>query len=114
LHLLAHGLVWNLFSDLGQLRGQTGQRGLGEDQQTSSGTTLLVDATVTLLEEFGYKKKDDGTEPFTPMYVYEAMNQNRKFKSMLVHSCAPSSAVVLLMRAGPLRIGRTTAGCRRT
>jgi hypothetical protein len=61
---------WNLSSDLGRLAGLTGQ-------QTSGGTTPLVDATVRLLDEFAYKKKDDDSEPFTPMYVYDAMKEKR-------------------------------------
>jgi Ubiquitin carboxyl-terminal hydrolase len=89
LQLLVHCPPFrNLFSDLGRLTGQTGQRGQGEGQQTSSGTTPLVDATVRLLDDFAYKKEDDGTEPFTPMYVYDAMKEKRQFKSMLVRSCA--------------------------
>ena len=74
----------NLFSDLGQTR----QRGQGERQQTSGGTTPLVDATVRLLDEFAYKKEDDDTEPFTSMYVYDAMKEKRQLKSILVRSCA--------------------------
>ena len=78
---------WNLFSDLGRRMGQTGQRGQG-GQQTSGGTTLLVDATIRLLDEFAYKDEGVGTEPFTPMYLYDAMKKNTQFKSMLVRSCA--------------------------
>ena len=78
----------NLFSDLGRLTGLTGQRGQGEGQQTSGGKTLLVDATVRFLDEFAYKKEDDDTEAFTPMYVYDAMKEKRQFKSILVRSCA--------------------------
>jgi hypothetical protein len=79
---------WNLFSDLGRLTGQTGQRGQGVGQQTSGGTKLLVDATVRLLDEFAYKREDDDTKPFTPTYVYDAMKEKRQFKSLLVRSCA--------------------------
>ena len=67
--------------------GQTCQRGQG-GQQSSGGTTLLVDATVRLLGEFAHKDEDDGTEPFTPMYLYDAMKKNTQFKRMLVRSCA--------------------------
>ena len=89
LQLLVHcPPFWNLFSDFGRLAGQTGQRVQGEGQQTSGGTTLLVDATVRLLDEFAYKKEDDDTEPFTPIYVYDAMKEKRHFKSMMVRSCA--------------------------
>jgi hypothetical protein len=89
LQLLVHcPPFWNLFNDLGRLTGQTGQRGQGEGQQTSGGTAPLVDATVRLLDDFAYKKEDDGTEPFTPMYVYDAMKEKGQFKSMLVRSCA--------------------------
>ena len=88
LQLLVHCPPFrNLFSDLGRLTGQTGQRGQREDQQTSAGTTPLVDATVRLLDEFAYKE-DDVTEPFTPTYVYDAMKEKRQFKSILVRSCA--------------------------
>ena len=87
LQLLVHCPPFrNLLSDLGRLTGQTGQRGQGEDQQTSGGTTPLVDATVRLLDEFAYKKEDDVLEPFTPMYVYDAMKEKRQFKSILVRS----------------------------
>lgn len=79
---------WNLFSDLSRVTRQTGQRGQGVWQQTSGGTTLLIDATVRLLGEFAYKKENDDTEPFTPMYVYDAMKEKRQFKIMLVRSCA--------------------------
>jgi ubiquitin carboxyl-terminal hydrolase 10 len=78
----------NLFSDLGRLTGQTRQRGQGKSQQRSGGTTLLVDATVRLLDEFAYKKEDGDTEPFTPMYVYDAMKEKRQLKSILVRSYA--------------------------
>ncbi|KAI0278303.1 hypothetical protein BGY98DRAFT_1176673 [Russula aff. rugulosa BPL654] len=55
-------------------------RDRGEGQQTSGGTAPLVDATVRLLDDFAYKKEDDDTEPFTPMYVYDAMKEKRQFK----------------------------------
>jgi hypothetical protein len=88
LQLLVHCPPFrNLFSDVGRLTCQTGQRGQREDQQTSGGTTPLVDATVRLLDEFAYKKEDDVTEPFTPTYVYDAMKEKRQFKSILVRSC---------------------------
>jgi hypothetical protein len=82
-----------------------GQRGQGSSKQTGGGTTVLVDATVRLLDEFAYKKapltqpslqlaekgkerEDDDTNPFIPTYVYEAMKEKRQFKSMLVRYCA--------------------------
>ena len=104
---------WNLFSDLGRLTSQTGRRGQGEGQQAGSVATPLVDATVRLLDEFVYKDKpsltqqspqraekgkawedekekevDDGTNPFLPTYVYDAMKEKRRLKDMLVRSCA--------------------------
>jgi hypothetical protein len=95
LQLLVHCPPFlNLFNDLGRLTGQTGQRGQGEGQQTSGGTTPLVDATVRLLDDFAYKKEDDDTEPFTPMYVYDAMKEKRQFKSMPVRPCAQAAPYV--------------------
>ena len=82
-------LFSNLFSDLGRLTGQTGQRGQGVGQRTNCGTTQLVDATFRLLDEFADKKEDDDTEPFAPTYVYDAMKEKRQFKNLLVRSCAP-------------------------
>ena len=104
---------WNLFSDLGRLTSQTGRRGRGEGQQAGSVATPLVDATVRLLDEFVYKDKpsltqqspqraekgkaredekekevDDGTNPFLPTYVYDAMKEKKRLKDMLVRSCA--------------------------
>ena len=85
LQLLVHcPPFWNLFNELGQ-------RGQGEGQQTSGGTAPLVDATVRLLDDFAYKKEDDDTEPFTPMYVYDAMKEKRQFKSMPVRPCAQAA-----------------------
>jgi hypothetical protein len=95
--------------DIGQLIGQHGQ---GGGQRTGGRTTLLMDATIRLLNEFLYKEKpllaqqslqlvnkgearederknqDDDTDPFLPTYVYDAMKEKRQFKHMLVRTCA--------------------------
>jgi len=100
---------WSLFSDLGRLTAQTSQHRQGESQRAGSVATPLVDATVRLLDEFVYnekpvvtqqslqlaeegevkederdKKDEDGTDPFVPTYVYDAMKEKRQFKNMLV------------------------------
>jgi hypothetical protein len=88
----------DLFSDLGRLTGQTGQRRLAVAQQ---------DATVRLLDEFAYKKEDDDTEPFTPMYVYDAMKEKRQgIQEYAGAFLRPSSAAMLLICAGLPCIGR--------
>jgi ubiquitin carboxyl-terminal hydrolase 10 len=94
----------NLFSDLGRLTGQRVSR-LAVAQQ---------DATVRLLDEFAYKKEDDDTEPFTSMYVYDAMKEKRQ--GIQEHAGAflrPSGAAMLLICAGLPCIGQTAAGCGR-
>jgi ubiquitin carboxyl-terminal hydrolase 10 len=111
LQLLVHcPPFWNQSRDLGRLMGRRGQ---GKGQQTGGSTTVLVDATVRLLDEFVYKEKpslihqslqkaekwkaredeeekneDDDTDPFIPTYMYDAMKEKRHFKNMLVRSCA--------------------------
>ena len=102
---------WNLFSDLGWLMGQTGQRGQG-GQQTKGGTTLLVDATVRLLDEFAYKEDDD-REPFTPTCVYDAMKEKRQFESMLVRSCAQVAPLYLLICCWPTLYRADSSGMRK-
>jgi hypothetical protein len=100
---------WNQFRDLGQLMGQLGHR---NSQQAGGGTTVLVDATVRLLDEFveekphptlqtlqlvekgkaredeKEKKEADDTDPFIPTYLYDAMKEKSQFKNMLVRFCA--------------------------
>ena len=74
---------------------------------------MLVDATIRFLGEFvdmekpslmqqsqqlaekakareneREKKVDNGTDPFIPTYVYDAMKEKRPFKRMLVRTCA--------------------------
>ena len=74
---------------------------------------MLVDATVRFLGEFvdkgkpyltqqlqqlaekgkareneRVKKEDNGTDPFIPTYVYDAMKEKRQFKRILVRTCA--------------------------
>jgi ubiquitin carboxyl-terminal hydrolase 10 len=114
---------WNQLGDLARLMGQ----------RTDGGTTGLVDATVRFLDEFVYnnkpplvqkspqldekksEEKNDigGAVPFLPTYVYDAMREKRRLNVMLVRTCAPHSAVLLLNCAGLLRIGRPAAGRRR-
>ena len=75
--------------------------------------TVLVDATVRLLDEFvktqkpsltqqslqpvekgkaregeKEKKEADDADPFIPTYLYDAMKEKRQFKTMLVRPCA--------------------------
>ncbi|KAF8495926.1 hypothetical protein F5888DRAFT_1924941 [Russula emetica] len=78
---------WNLFSDLSRLTAQTGQRGQGEGQRAGDIPIPLVDATIRLLGEFVEDEKEkedgDGTDPFLPTYVYDAMKEKRRLKDML-------------------------------
>jgi Family of unknown function (DUF6535) len=102
-------LFWDQLRDIGRLMGQHGQ---GEVQPTCGPTTLLMDSTIRLLNEFLYKEKplltqqslqlanrrrarkdgrrnkDDDTDPFLPTYVYEAMKEKRQLRRMLVRTCA--------------------------
>ena len=89
---------WNRLKDLARLMGQ----------RTDGGTTVLVDATVRFLDEFvnkdkppltqqplqlaekeGEEKNDiDGTVPFLPTYMFDAMKEKTQLKNFLVCSCA--------------------------
>ena len=89
---------WNRLKHLARLMGQ----------RTDGGTTVLVDATVRFLDEFVYKDKPpftqqplqlaekegeekndiDGTVPFLPTYMFDAMKEKRQLHVMLVRSCA--------------------------
>jgi Family of unknown function (DUF6535)/Ubiquitin carboxyl-terminal hydrolase len=101
---------WNQFRDLGQLMGR---RRHGNVQHAGGSMTVLVDATVRLLDEFvktqkpsltqqslqpvekgkaregeKEKKEADDADPFIPTYLYDAMKEKRQFKTMLVRPCA--------------------------
>jgi hypothetical protein len=108
---------WNLFRDLDKL---TGQRVLGEGQETGGGATPLVDATIKFLDEVVYKeeqsvtrqsrhgaasgrervdeqgKKEHGVvDSFNPKYMYDAMREKRQLKNLLVR-CRVQDAPFLL------------------
>jgi len=109
LHLLVHSPpFWNLFRELGDLKGQ---RGAGVPE-TGAGTTL-VDATVRFFEEFMFKgeppttqqplqltttgkqredeeekKENKVVDSFEPTYIYDAMKEKRQLKILLVRSHA--------------------------
>ena len=120
-HLHARGLVnavlqllihsppfWNLFGELGDLKGQREAGGL----ETGGSTTPLVDATMRFFEEFSFKEKvppptqqtpqytggkptedeeankeHTAMDSFEPTYIYHAMKEKRQFKDLLVRSC---------------------------
>ena len=110
LHLLVHSRpFWDLFRELGDLKGQRGARGL----ETGGAATPLVDATVRFFEEFIFKEEppttqqplqsvargkqgEDGEEKevskvvdsIEPTYIYDAMKEKRQLKILLVCSCA--------------------------
>jgi hypothetical protein len=89
-----------------------GQHGQGKGQQTGSGTTVLVDATFKLLDDFVLKEKsfptqqsplaekgkaredekekkeDSNTDSLMLTYIYDAMKEKRQFTNMLARSCA--------------------------
>jgi ubiquitin carboxyl-terminal hydrolase 10 len=96
---------WNLFRELDDLKGQ---RGAGVPE-TGGGATPLVDATVRFFNEFiveespstqqqsqlatggtsraDEEKKDDKVvDSFEPTYFYDAMEEKRQFKHLLVRS----------------------------
>jgi ubiquitin carboxyl-terminal hydrolase 10 len=109
LQLLLHvPPFWNLFRELGRLKGSRGARG----PETAGGATPLVDATVRLVEEFmpkekelpstrqppelehaeigrpradeEEKKENKLVDSFEPTYMYNAMKENGRLKTMLV------------------------------
>ena len=110
LQLLVHSPpFWNLFRELGDLKGQ---RGAG-DPGTGSGAMPLVDATVRFFEEFRSEEKEplptqqplqqaawgksredeegedhSAVDSFEPLYMYDAMKEKRQLKHLLVRSCA--------------------------
>jgi ubiquitin carboxyl-terminal hydrolase 10 len=120
---------WKLFRELGVLKRQ---RGAGSSE-IDGGMTPLVDATVRFFKEFMLevppptkqstqqaaggmpsedeeaKKEHKAVDSFEPIYMYDAMKEKRKLKNLLVRSL-PLSALLLLICAGLIRIGRPTAG----
>ena len=103
LHLLVHTpLFWNLFRELGGLKGQREAGG----SETGGGATPLVDATIRFSEEFVFKDKEppqqvaggkpredeeakkehNSVDSFEPTYMYDAMKEKRQLKRLLVRS----------------------------
>jgi ubiquitin carboxyl-terminal hydrolase 10 len=105
LQLLVHSPpFWNLFRELGDLKGQRGSGGL----ENGGGATPLVDATVRFFEEFMFKEKEppptqqspqqaaggklredeehNPVDSFEPTYMYDAMKEKRQLKNLLVRS----------------------------
>ena len=110
LQLLVHSpLFSNLFRELGDLKRQHKADGPDTDGRASS---PLVDATVRLFKEFTFREKEAPPtqkspqqaavrtpeeeaktvhfyiDSFEPSYVYDAMEESRRLKSLLVHSRA--------------------------
>ena len=109
LQLLVHSPpFWNLFWELGNMKGQHG----AGNMKTGGGATPLVDATLRFFEEFVFKEKellptqqslqhaaggrlreDDEIKKehsaVEPTYVYDAMKEKRQLKHVLVRSRAP-------------------------
>ena len=104
---------WNLFEELGNLKGQREARGA----ETSGDATPLVGATVRFFEEFmikeelpptqqptpqaaggqpreeGVIKKDNAVDSFEPTYMYDAIKEKRQLKHLLV--CSFSGCALL-------------------
>jgi ubiquitin carboxyl-terminal hydrolase 10 len=102
--------LWNLFRELGDLKGQRGAGG----PETCDGATPLVDATMRFFEEFMFKEKELSpsqqplqqaarvkpwedeeekkenkvADSFQPMYMYDAIKEKRRLKTLLVRSRA--------------------------
>jgi hypothetical protein len=100
LQLLVHSPpFWNMFRELGDLKGQHGA-GLA----TGGGATPLADGTMRFLEEFVFKEPPptqqatggkpregeetneeyDADDTFEPTYMGEAMKEKKQLKTMLV------------------------------
>jgi len=89
-------LFWNLFRELGDLKGR---RGAGVPE-TGGGATPLVDATVRFFKEFLVEQESPSTQQqsqlvtggtsrvdsFEPTYMYDAMKEKRQLKPLLVRS----------------------------
>ena len=102
LQLLVHSPpFWNLFRELGDLKGRRGAGGPKNDGIT----TPLLDATVRFLEEFLLKEKElpqtqraateklredeeehNSVDSFEPTYVHDVMKKKRQLKNLLVRS----------------------------
>jgi hypothetical protein len=117
LQLLVHSPpFWNMFRQLGDLKGR---RGGGPEPGCCA--TPLVDAMIRFFEEFVFKekeqpptqhtargkpkegemeKKDKIMDSFEPTYLYEAMKEKRQLKHLLVRTCCPECALLMLIRAG--------------
>ena len=108
LHLLPP--FWNLFRELGRLKGPRGASG----PETAGGATPLVGATVRLVEELMPEEKEPAStrqpleleqaeigrpradeeerneskrvDSFEPTYMYDAMKENWQLKTLLVRS----------------------------
>ena len=127
LQLLVHSPpLWNLFTELRDLRGMRGEG----DLETGRRATPLVDAMVKFSEEFmfqekeppptqqplqqaaGGKQREDEEEKkdqnvvdsFEPIYVYDAMKEKSQLKKLLVSSRS-RGADLLLIRTGLLLKG---------
>ena len=101
--------LWNLFRQLGDLKGQH-----GGGPEPRSCATPLVDTMIRFIEEFMNKEKEpppmeqplrqatcgnprEGTEvkkvpdvvdSFEPTYIYVAMKEKTQLKCLLVRSCS--------------------------
>ena len=106
LHLLVNSPpFWNLFRELGDLKGQCGEE--VPSSETAGGPTPLVDATLRFFKEFiveespptqrrsqsatggesraDEEKNDDNVVgSFEPTYMYDAMKEKRQLKPLLV------------------------------
>ena len=99
---------WNLFKELGSLKGQHG----GGAPEADGGVIPLVDATTRFIGEFLVKEKESppiqqlprqvagetrredeerekrsALDPVDPTYMYEAMKEKRQLKDFLVRIC---------------------------
>jgi hypothetical protein len=92
---------WNLFRELGDLKGQRGAR----VPETGGGATPLVDATVRFFKEFIVEESPSTQQPsqpatgetsrtdwFEPTYLYDVMKEKRQLKPLLVRSHAHVAA----------------------
>jgi hypothetical protein len=115
LQLLLHSPpFWDLFRNLGNLKG----RGAG-GPATGGSATPLTDATVRFFDEFvfkeespstqeppqqaaggklreveGEKKEHDAEDSFEPTYLYDAMREKEKLKTLLVSSRGQNSPLI--------------------
>ena len=105
--LLRSAPFWNLFKELGSLKGQRG----GGVPETDGGMIPLIDATTRFIEEFTVnekesppiqlpprqlageartdegKKEHDALDPFEPTYMYDVMKEKKQLKDFLVRLC---------------------------